>query len=855
MGTVVGITANLQVKNQMSPQLHDVVKVTRNAVKEMHGLDEATQTMIKEMRRMKQAAEQSSRAFKREIDQAQREIQGLRRQLGTLDSTRANPKVSVDDHARREIAAIRQEIKALDGAKAKVQIEAAQAGGVDIAAGGVIGGMAAYAGAGYVDQLTMETQANARHALLGNTPEELLQFQRQAQDLSMINPNVDRTYIKDLMTQATRFDPENGSEITKQALQLNAIRPDLGGVEEYQKAIFAMKQAWKDVTDIGRFGDTLAEIANTTTDIRGEALDSIIEYSTQVTKFLDTPEKLAALVKEMNNLWSIDKGFDALKEATIKLDNQGDMVNVLKTAYEAQGLDSEAAQQKAEQESKTIAEAIHSDSVAENQFAVAALLQTFGGIQDQKVRQELLNELGAGPGEDIAKAYAPLLQAAGRIGMADASQFNYRGRLEESYKTYQESDPLRGFIEAKTMFANELIGLGTVIAQEVSPIIKGLGIVVKGTKEVFDALPTWLALPALGAVLGLTTIGLWKFKVALSAATEAAVRRRLGGDIPDIDIPDKDDKRSKRGKGSRGSKRSWWNPFGGKGKPTAKIDLPVPDYTNAGFGKGNAWRNDPAYRDYQFEKTLSSFKGYKPEITQASSSRVGFQDALKSLGGTLPKGDIVASGLKSAWEGVKSLGGGLVKRLPLIGTAIGAGQILMADNKLETAGKVGAEALGGWGGAAAGAAIGSIIPGVGTAIGGIAGGIIGALGGGALFDKVKAWWNDAPATPPTPTKPGMIKPIPREELDKLRPAPPVAGPPIPPVSPVGKTAEKPKLVSVTVSSIPITLKAEGVLQDVTGMLRLLRDPAVSNEVKRIVEKAFIDALETRGGVAGGGAPA
>ncbi|TRY24355.1 hypothetical protein FOI68_17025 [Brevibacillus sp. LEMMJ03] len=833
MASVVGITAYLQAKNQMSPQLHDVVKMTRNAAKEMQQLDNATQEMIKEMRKIKQAAEQNERAFKREIDQMQREIQDLRRQLGVLDSTRANPKVSIDDQARREIAAIRQEVKALDGAKAKVQIEAAQAGsGGELAAGGVIGGMAAYAGAGYIEQLSMETQANARRALLGNTPEELLQFQRQAQDLSMINPNVDRTYIKDLMTQATRFDPENGAEITKQALQLNAIRPDLGGVEEYQKTIFAMRQAWKDVTDIGRFGDTLAEIANTTTDIRGEALDSIVEYSTQVTKFLDTPEKLAALVKEMNNLWSIDKGFDALKEATIKLDNQGDMVNVLKTAYEAQGMDSEAAQKKAEQESKTIAQAIHSDSVAENQFAVAALLQTFGGIQDQKVRQELLNELGAGPGEDIAKAFAPLLQAAGRIGMADASQFNYRGRLEQSYKTYQASDPLRGFIEAKTMFANELIGLGTVIAQEVSPIIKGLGIVVKGTKEAFDAMPTWLALPTLGAMLGLATVGLWKFKVALSAATEAAVRRRLGGDIPDIDIPDKDDKRARGGKGGRGGKRSWWNPLSWGRKEE------IPE---------RKWLTSE-------EAAKKALGGAVPEeVTKASKS--GVLERLKGLGGMLPKGDTVASGLKSAWEGVKSLGGGLVKRLPLIGTAIGAGQILMADNKLETAGKVGAEALGGWGGAAAGAAIGSAVPVIGTAVGGIIGGIAGALGGGALFDKVKAWWSDAPATPPPPSKPGMIKPIPREELDKLRPAPPVAGPPIPPVSPVGKMAEKPKLVSVTVSSIPITLKAEGVLQDVAGMLRLLRDPAVSNEVKRIVEKAFIDALETRGGVAGGGAPA
>ncbi|NGQ95007.1 YlbF family regulator [Brevibacillus sp. SYP-B805] len=829
MASVVGITAHLQAKNQISPQLHDVVKMTRNAAKEMLQLDDATQEMIKEMRKIKQAAEQSERGFKREVDQMQREIQDLRRQLGILDSTRAHPKVSVDDQARREIAAIRQEIKALDGAKAKVQVEAAQAGGGgELAAGGVIGGMTAYVGAGYIDQLTMETQANARRALLGDTPEELLQFQRQAQDLSMINTNVDRTYIKDLMTQATRFDPENGAEITKQALQLNAIRPDLGGVEEYQKTIIAMRQAWKDVTDISRFGDTLAEIANTTTDIRGEALDSIVEYSTQVTKFLDTPEKLAALVKEMNNLWSIDKGFDALKEATIKLDNQGDMVNVLKTAYEAQGMDSETAQKKAQQESKTIAQAIHSDSVAENQFAVAALLQTFGGIQDQKVRQELLNELGAGPGEDIAKAFAPLLQAAGRIGMADGSQYNYRGKLEQSYKTYQESDPLRGFIEAKTMFANELIGLGTVIAQEVSPVIKGLGIVVKGTKEAFDALPTWLALPALGTALGLATVALWKFKVALSAATEAAVRRRLGGDIPDIDIPDKDNKNERSGRKGRGGKRSLWNPLSwGR-----KEEIPERKWLTSA------------------EAAKKALGGSLPEEV-AKVSKSGVFERLKGLGGMLPKGDTVVSGLKSAWAGVKSLSGGLAKRIPLIGTAIGAAEILTSDNKLEAAGRVGSEALGAWGGAAAGAAIGSVVPIIGTTVGGIVGGIAGALGGGALFDKVKAWWSDAPATPPTPTHPGMIKP---EELNKLRPAPPVAGPPIPPVSPVGKAAEKPKLVSVTVSSIPITLKAEGVLQDVAGMLRLLRDPSVSNEVKRIVEKALIDALETSGGVASGGVP-
>lgn len=836
MGNVVGITAYLQAKNGLSPEIEDVVKTTRKAAKEMLGLDDATQEMIKEMRKMKQAAEQSARGFNREVDKMQREIQDLRRQLGILDSTRAHPKVSVDDQARREIAAIRQEVKALDGAKAKVQIEAARAGGgTDFAAGGIAGGMAAYVGAGYIDQLTLETQANARRALLGDTPEELLQFQRQAQDLSMINPNVDRTYIKDLMTQATRFDSENGAEITKQALQLNAIRPNLGGVEEYQRTMFAMQQAWKDITDVGRFGDTLAEIANTTTDIRGEALDSIVEYSTQVTKFLDTPEKLAALTKEMNDLWSIDKGFDALKEATIKLNNQGDMVNVLKTAYEAQGMNSESAQKMAEQESKRIAVAINSDSAAENQFAVAALMQTFGGIQDQKVRQELLNELGAGPGEDIAKAFAPLLQAAGRIGMADASQFNYRGTLDRSYNTYVENDPLRGFIEAKTLLSNELTSLGMVLAQDFAPYIKSTAEGLKKLREWFDGMPTGAASLAFVGMIGGAAGALW---ILARAAKEAAkglflgmgdrIRNRLGGGMPDVDLPGGPDKSGKSGKGGRGGKRRWWNPLSWGGKPEEP-----PKRT---------WLTPQEAADMAFGKT-------KPTVEPPK--KTGWLDTLKGLGGTLPKGDIVASGLKSAWEGVKSLGGGLVKRLPIIGMAVGASEILTAEDKLEAAGKVGAEALGGWGGAAAGAAIGSVVPGIGTAIGGIVGGIAGAFGGGALFDKVMSWWNDAPSTPPeTPPHPrGMMK-ISREEVNQLRPTPPVMGPPIPPVSPIGaKTAEKPKVVSVTIPQVTVPLHAQGVLQDIPTMLKMLSDPSVGQKIKDIIEKALIDALETRGGVA------
>lgn len=815
MGSVVGISAYLQAKNGLSPELEEVVKTTRKAAKEMLDLDDATQEMIKEMRKIKQAAEQAERGFKREADQMQREIQDLKRQLGILDSTRVNPKVTVDDQARREIEAIKQEVKALDGAKAKVQIEAKQAGGGgELAAGGLAGGIAAYTGAGFIDQLSLETQANARRALLGDTPEELIQFQRQAQDLTMINPNVDRTYIKDLMTQATRFDNQNGAEITKQALQLNAIRPDMGGVEEYQKAIFAMQQAYKDIRDVGRFGDTLAEISRTTTDIRGEALDSIIEYSTQVTKFLDTPEKLAALTKEMNNLWSIDKGFDTLKEAAIKLDNQGDMVNVLKTAYEAQGMNSESAQKMAEQESKTIASAIHSDSIAQNQFAVAALMQTFGGIQDQKVRQELLNELGAGPGEDIAKAFAPLLQAAGRIGMTDGSQFDYRGRLDQSYNTFVENDPLRAFNEAKTLLSNELMSLGVVLADDFAPMIKWAAEGLKSFREFLDELPTEAAVFAFVGVVGGATLALWGLVAAAKAAAQKLLfgpldltRGRIGGNMPDADLPGGPNKNRNGGgnsKPGKPGKRQWWNPlsWGGKNDP------PTPKKT---------WLTPQEAADMAFGKGA-------PQVEPPK--KTGWFDNLKKLGGNLPKGDAMLSEVKGAAEGLKPLGGRILKRLPIIGTGIGVGigasQILSAEDKLEMVSQLGLEQIETWEEM-----------------------MLGATKLGKLNAKLDYVNEQMPPVLP------FRRPIPKEALDELRTfsQTPVLGPPIPVVPPVKAKEEKPKLVSLSIPSMPITLKADGVLQDVPGMLRLLRDPAVSNEVKRIIEKGFLDALETRGGVA------
>jgi len=92
--------------------------------------------------------------------------------------------------------------------------------------------------------------------------------------------------------------------------------------------------------------------------------------------------------------------------------------------------------------------------------------------------------------------------------------------------------------------------------------------------------------------------------------------------------------------------------------------------------------------------------------------------------------------------------GGLAKRIPYLGTAVGAMSLASASKK-DRPGAVGSLA-GGAAGAATGAAIGSIIPGVGTLIGGAIGGIAGSFGGEALggwlgdnWEKIKQKASDA----------------------------------------------------------------------------------------------------------------
>ena len=187
-------------------------------------------------------------------------------------------------------------------------------------------------------------------------------------------------------------------------------------------------------------------------------------------------------------------------------------------------------------------------------------------------------------------------------------------------------------------------------------------------------------------------------------------------------------------------------------------------------------------------------------------------------------------------------GGSFFRRFPFLRTLMGATDIAQSDNKLKTAARVGTEALGAWGGGTAGATMGamagSIVPIVGTVAGGVIGSAIGAYYGaeygGKLFDMVDEWWNKEPQ--PTQTPEPVTAPVP-------------LGPPVPASSPAFNPLQQAGSISVTIPQLTVPLHADGVLQDIPTMLNMLNDPSVGHRIKTIIEKALLDALETRGGVA------
>ncbi|KMZ42507.1 MULTISPECIES: hypothetical protein [Bacillales] len=680
----LGVTAVLGARNRISPELLNIVRASRVARRELGHLDQSTQDVADELRNVRRAAEQSEQAFRQEIQGMRREVERLETELRSLSSTRARPTITADNQAEREIARVRNEVRDLNGTKAEVILTAAVTGAT--AGAGMVGGI------GLFDQIVASAEAEARRAVIGATKEEMARYRKQVTEMTALNKNVDRATVSDLLTDSERYSGKAGLNqasaylMSQQALKLNAIRPDMGGVEEYQKTMFAMQNAWKDIKDTGRFGDTLARVAKNTTDIRGEALDSLIEYSVQVTKFLDTPEKLAALMEEMNGLWSIDKGFDALKETTLKLYNEGDLTNALKTAYESMGIESKEAQKQAEEEAKTVQKLISSGDIAKRQSAVGMLMQTFGSIKDEEVRQALLNEIGSGPGEDLGtKAFAELLRKAGGISQSQHDQYKLKGELDKSFQVYKDSNPLKGFQQAKNTLINEFIELGVVVGQDLAPAMEFLAAKVKWFKEKLDGMSSGGALATLSLVVGGVAAGLWGLKAAVLAAARALRDLALSQFSQDVG-----DAASGGGTGETGNRR-------------------------------NRHRRTIRREDLR-------------------------RGAIRRAGGTVGESASDIASRAGAMGSRFSMLSKVMKKVPVIGALLGAVDVVTTaateGNSKNLWGSIGGWLGGVGGGALAGAALGSVGAGpIGTFVGGIVGAIGGAIGGEAfgqwLFDAAE----------------------------------------------------------------------------------------------------------------------
>ncbi|HZG83142.1 MAG TPA: hypothetical protein VEZ13_20485 [Brevibacillus sp.] len=745
------ITALLEARNQISPELVKVQREVQKSRQAMGGLDDETRKALQGIGRMADASEKMSRDMVRDLERAQREIHDLRSELNRLGSMNEKPRVEVDNQATQEITDIRQQLLALGGIAAAITI------------GSNVGNMMSEAEAAFRER--------ALYSVKGKTEQEMQTFDQKTKELLLNNPYMNRAEAMATISKSEKYNGKNAGAYAEAATKLGVTTRY--APEEHLKMMAVLREN-TGVDDAKRLGNSLQYMANNLKDFKEEFVDSIIEYSVQTSKFLDTPEKMAALVGQIGKMgiWSDDKAFDSLKETTLKLTNQGDLTNVLKTGYETQGMKAEKALELATKEAAEINKLIHSENRADNQAAMGRMMLTLATIQDKNVRQQILNELGAGPGEDLGRHFAPLLEYAGKLATGQIRP-EIGDEMNRAYKLATENNPLFEYQKAQNEAKQAVMDFGSKVAQDATPALAFLSEKATALANVFnnmsDTTRYGIEIAAASAAIiggGLLLIKSATAHLRAARALEAAAKSMGGDGGPDI-----------------GGKKKWWNP--------------------------KMWKKDVP--DVPARKWMSS-----ADAKRALDGLAPVEETVKKglLGGMKDR----ITGMLPTRESLKTFGGSAIKKLPYLGALIGAGQILTAEDKAEAAGKVGSEAAGGLGGAAAGAALGSIIPGIGTAVGAAVGGVLGAWGGGAIFDKAKDWWGRQPAEKP---------PV------------PVASTPV--------VANKPPTVTMN-PEIKIELRADGVLQDVPSMLKMLDSPLVQNKITNDVQKAFIRAIDTSGGV-------
>lgn len=805
-----------------------------NMVKETEKLTKAMGETSKEMQKM-------AREFSDGMSQMQQDMRKLREETQKLDKVTAKPKIEFKDMMSK-LGEVKKELVGLGGLVTGVALGASMAS--------------------VTDEAKLVARERALYAASGKSENEIREFEETAKQMTNLNPYLSLSKAMDLISKGELANADNGAQYAKQAALLNVTTKF--APEDTVKMMAAMG-ASTQTQDATKLANALQHMSNNGgANVNLKFVEAMAELNAQKGNFLKTPEQMATSFEAMGKVLNDTKSFSILREGALKqLTANGALTSQFQSEYVNQGMSAEEAKTRAEEEAKRLTTALSTgDKDAQNIALAKVLMSTSLMKNDPKnptKQQDIMTALVGSGGVQLSSSLEEIKKiATGATGSKvneSEAQLAYDAAVNknEFMKMMQAQNTAKNAaMEAVTQIASDLSGVAVTISDVTagffnwfntwSPEARLAAVYVGGAFAAFSTLGVMLA-STITSMKGLLTttrdfFGRKKEKSASNENSSLAPNKGnlgAGGDKGYCCCCDGKTKRRPSFKYKSKKKGASSSSQGGN-KPSSDTGGAPREGTKANGKRRNA-------------SPSASTAGHTPDTVMGGSQRETAKTAEQSKNSapaTSPAGNqagpdsggnhVEAAVRKGAW---KSMFKGGLRRIPLLGNLLGVKEIAESKNKLDTAAKVGAESLGGWGGAVAGAAtgaaIGSILPGVGTAIGGIVGGFIGGMGGsfagGALYDGVKSWWQDKPSS-----ESATIQPTNQ------------AGPPVPNQSPVSNLQEKIQPVAITIPQISIPLHIQGVLQDIPTMLNMLSDPSVAQRIKDIIERSLLDALETRGGV-------
>ncbi|MBH0328398.1 hypothetical protein ABH14_01050 [Brevibacillus brevis] len=702
-----------------------------------------------------------------------------------------------------------------------------------------------------LSSVAQEAQATEREKTLfeagGKSKEQLLKIEETSITIRELNPDIKKDQAYSLMAKAELVHASNGLKYAEKASMLKYTTRFTE--DDIMKMMSSIEISTGNESTV-RQSNAVQYLSNKGGGAAtGKFVESMAHFNLQNGNLLNTPEKMAATFVSIGNLLNDFKTYGALYENAMKMSDNGDLAAILEKHYKAQN--KKDAKAKAAQDIATLNRSLATGEKETINIALGKLLMTFSSIKDQTLQQRAFDTLTGDAGDDMAKGLREVNDmATGAFvpEMGKESPYKVGNEAVNAHQLSAQNDAYYKTGQAQAMARNEAMEIATLYAEQMSGINTGISKAAEGIMGSFNSLGESIkgtvifvgGLLLLGNALNVhTTSQLKKFKDLWKTIEKFPPEATGGKDCccccDGTQRPPSKKKSKKKSSPDRPptgekSASNSGGPQGQAGKTTSRGQNNAPTTSTAGKKQPDAGGGNP-----QKEAEKTDGKNKNQNSAPTTSSAAGNQPGPDSGGNHAETGKAASGGWK------KMLKGGL-RRVPLLGTLLGVTAIAGSANKLDTAAQVGAEALGGWGGAAAGAAtgavIGSVLPGIGTAIGGIVGGFIGGMGGstagGALYDGIKSWWQNK--TPVASAGAAAMKPAIQ------------AGPAAPNHSPVGNSPGNPQPVSIAIPQVSIPLHVQGVLQDIPTMLKMLSDPSVAQRIKDIIERSLLDAIETRGGV-------